>query len=194
MKFIGRIFKFLWLLFWVYPIKKEENAKIKRENGEFVACFFGLLLGYLLIGHPIIAEKNYPLLENTIFAEGIIVRKSINDRGGKYKSEPFGIKMGNSVIYKECARLGVSCFENAEWNSLVGKTAKIWYWDNHIIKIEIAGKNIHNMSYEKIKERYTDNTIQTVLLSLLFIAFIWHLIRCYSLYFKALNTIYFIRK
>lgn len=28
MKFIGRIFKFLWLLFWVYPIKKESISYI----------------------------------------------------------------------------------------------------------------------------------------------------------------------
>lgn len=121
------------------------------------------MLGLALILHlfysiPYFPPGTFPELSQLPVVEGILIRHP-SRRDGRYSNEPVGLRTATGDVFKECSTLGVRCLagpdETKDWQSYVGKPARIWFWGEWIIQFEIDGRIPYRHSYAKKKEGFT---------------------------------------
>ena len=154
--FLKRWAHFLWLLFARYPLSSEMDESVRRNSIRHYACSGVLVLVCFALGGPSISEGDYPSLNQANQVEGIVLREH-KLKGGKYTSEPFVIETPQGLVPKKCARLGATCFDESKWSGIVGKPAKIWFWNEFILQIEVDGIVHPDGSYQRFKRSHTSN-------------------------------------
>lgn len=155
---ISRALRFLALLFWVMPIRREAD----RERSFDIKVSYGMLglalVLYLLYSKPYFPPGTFPELSQLTVVEGVLVRHP-SRRDGRYTNEPVGIRTLNGDVFKQCSTLGVRCLvgpdEPNDWQSYVGKPARIWFWGEWIIQFEIDGRIPYKLSYAKRRDGFT---------------------------------------
>lgn len=154
---IRREWRFLGLLLWTYPFKRETDRYVK-SNSSFIAhaIVIPMVVGSFL-GLPPISASNYPALSAATLVEGNVVRDPKLLGGGKYTSEPFGVQTATGVVFKQCTRMSAACLPKVIWREAEGKPARMWYVGDWVVQVEIDGVIPPSRSYEEQKKRLTEN-------------------------------------
>ncbi|HLA36506.1 MAG TPA: hypothetical protein VJ001_16715 [Rhodocyclaceae bacterium] len=188
---LWKIGRFLWLFFWEYPIRREKNPISLAMN--YLCYNFIFIFGFmgLFFAHPDIPADKFPSLEQTTVVEGRIIRHPSLRGGSKYVSEPLGIETATGPIFKQCTTLGVSCLEFDEWKYIESRPAKLWFWNEWAIQLEVDGVVPKRLTYEHKKKVFTSNPA-IVFVWLIGIVIVYMLIRISRRYLVAVYKEVFI--
>lgn len=153
------ILTFLTLFFWVLPIRRETDSKrstdIKFSYGMLVLA----VVLYFFYSEPYVGPKEFPELSKLPVVEGVLIRHPTR-RSGRYSSEPVGIRTAKGNVFKECTTMGLHCFagpdqETKDWQTYFGQPARMWYWNEWVVQLEINGRIPEKLSYERMRNRHT---------------------------------------
>lgn len=151
---------FLRLLFWSLPFKREISPAKKYDIG------FGYLLILILTlvdvsePRPFFTETGFPSMAQLTVIEGVLVEHP-TERDSKYHTAPIGLRTTTGDVFKRCSSLGVSCTVDIDggrrvgWQTYLGKPARMWFFDDSVMQLEIDGEIPSRFSYEEFKRIYT---------------------------------------
>lgn len=157
--YFPKALRFLKLFFWVLPISRERQ---RERLLDMVFCYAMIVLCvayYVFLSPPFVLASNFPLLESLEVVEGTIVRHETR-RVTRYTAEPIGIKTKSGVVFKECGVIGVPCLASHDkkttgWDVIEGRSARMWYWNDRVVQLEIDGSVSNGLSYEQTRERFS---------------------------------------
>lgn len=178
---IYKFFYFFLALYYIYPAKKEKDPIFSFHSWALRLMILTSMIVFYLGGYnPAIEPKNFPKLSECEFAEGIVVRRPYVYE--KHGNEPFGLKNEKGTLYKYCR---VNCLDNAKWNSLLNRKARLWYWKSWLIRVDIQDElRIYRTerNYEHSKKAYTSTIFWDLFWIIIFPLFLWYTFRCTKKY------------
>jgi len=151
---------FFRLMFWTLPFKRETNQAKKVDIGfsYFIVLVFVLI--EVLEPRPIFTAAGFPSMEQLTVVEGVLVEHPL-ERDSKYHTAPIGLRTTTGDVFKKCSSLGVRCIVEIDgnrgigWRTYLGKPARMWFFDDLVVQLEIEGKIPFRFSYEESKRIYT---------------------------------------
>ncbi|AXF86565.1 hypothetical protein DTO96_102320 [Ephemeroptericola cinctiostellae] len=155
-----KVWRFLKLLFWEAPFKLEPR-KASRDWTWILYCFVvvGTIVPFV-IGQPDISEAEYPTLIQTTVVEGTVIRRESDNK--VESRQYFGIRTPHGDVFKRCETMtekyyGPSdCIVPDQLSLLIGEKAKMWYWGNWLIKIQMNnGGEVSTNSTSPNAKKYT---------------------------------------
>ena len=148
--FKGLIFaclKFLHLFFWSLPLKRETSPAKRGDIGFGYLMILIIVLVEVSEPHTYFTEAGFPSMAQLTVVEGVLVEHP-TERDSRYHTAPIGLRTATGDVFKKCSRLGVACTveivgnQGIGWRTYLGKPARMWFFDDSIMQLEIDGKRL----------------------------------------------------
>jgi hypothetical protein len=151
---------FFRLMFWTLPLKRESNGAKKGDIGVGYVVILMLVLVEVSEPRPFFTEAGFPTMSQLSVVQGVLIEHP-TERDSKYHTAPIGLRTLTGDVFKKCSNLGVSCTveivgnQGIGWRTYLGKPARMWFFDDLVIQLEIDGKIPFRFSYEESERIYT---------------------------------------
>lgn len=151
---------FFRLMFWTLPLKREASQVKKADIGFGYALIFIAVLVEISEPRLFFTEAGFPSMAQLTLVEGTLIEHP-GERDSKYHTAPLGLRTTTGDVFKKCSSLGVACTVETDgnqrvgWRTYLGKPARMWFFEDWIVQLEIDGKIPFRFSYEESRRIYT---------------------------------------